>query len=222
VPTGYSVIILSGSGERTVLVHRGAAGMLSPAKVRMGSLRAKWFYLSSLGGDLTLVRKTLVHARRVGAKVAWNPGGKEIAKGFRTLAPLIRMADVLILNREEAAQLASMHPRRLEAIVRHLGEHPRKALVITDGADGAYAFGKGVRYHCPSLAKRRVNTTGAGDAFGSGFVVGLLKRDDLRYALGVAACNAASVVGHMGAKRGIMGSCPLPSRIDKLTIRTWK
>jgi ribokinase len=222
VPTAYSVIILTGSGERTVLVHRGAAERLSPSRVRMSALSAKWFYLSSLGGDLAMVRKVLARAARIGAKVAWNPGGKEIAKGFRTLAPLIRQTDVLILNREEAAELSGIHPRNLDAIVRHLGEHPRKALIVTDGKHGAYAFGRGIRYHCPSLTKKRINTTGAGDAFGSGFIAGLLRRDDLRYALGVAACNAASVIGRMGAKKGILGSCPLPSRIDKLTIRTWK
>jgi ribokinase len=221
-PTGYSVIILSGSGERTVLVHRGAAGRLSPAAVAMKELNAKWFYLSSLGGNLAMVRKITARAAKTGAKVAWNPGGKEIAKGFRVLAPLIRKTDVLILNREEAALLAGRDPKNLEAIVRHLGDHPRKALIITDGKNGAYAFGKDVRYHCPSLTKKRINTTGAGDAFGSGFIAGLLKKDDLRYALGVAACNAAGVISHMGAKKGIMKACPLPSRVEKMMIRTWK
>ncbi len=221
VPTGYSIIILSGSGERTVLVHRGASGKLSPAKTPVSSLSAKWFYVSSLGGDLAMMRKLVVRSAKTGTNIAWNPGGKEIAKGFRALAPLIRKVDVLILNREEAAELAGRDPKDLEAIVRHLGDHPRKALIVTDGKDGAYAFGEGVRYHCPSLSKKRVNTTGAGDAFGSGFVAGLLKKDDLRYALGVAACNAAGVVGNMGAKKGIMKACPLPSSIEKLTIRTW-
>lgn len=222
MPTGYSVIILSGSGERTVLVHRGAAEKLSPAKIAWKDLDAKWYYVSSLGGNLAIVRKLAARAAKARTRIAWNPGGKEIAKGFRVLAPLIRKMDVLILNREEAAQLSGRDAGNLEAIVRHLGDHPRKALIITDGKNGAYAFGRGVRYHCPSLTKKRINTTGAGDAFGSGFIAGLLERDDLRYALGTAACNAAGVIGHMGAKKGILKACPLPSHVEKMLIRTWK
>lgn len=223
VRTGYSAILLTHSGERTVLVFRGAASKLRLSSAQLARHRAKWLYVSSLAGDLASLRTALAHAKRIGAKVAWNPGGKEIAHGFRTLEPLVKRVDVLILNREEAARLAVTDQSDLAFIVKHLSSHPKLALVVTDGQNGAYVFNGAGGLHCPSLTKKRVNTTGAGDAFGSGFVAGLLKKPgDVRYALGVAACNAASVIGAMGAKRGILSTCPGIARIEKLTIRPWK
>ena len=55
-----------------------------------------------------------------------------------------------------------------------------------------------------ALINKGVNTTGAGDAFGSGFVAGLMAKNDINFALRLAAANATSVVEHIGAQEGIL------------------
>ncbi len=72
--TAFSVIILSGSGERTILVHRGASENIDPRKIPWGKMRAKWFYVTSLGGKIELLQELLGYANKHGIRVAWNPG----------------------------------------------------------------------------------------------------------------------------------------------------
>lgn len=54
-----------------------------------------------------------------------------------------------------------------------------------------------------------MNTTGAGDAFGSAFVATLAKGLYLDDALRAGLLNALGVVTHMGAKAGILKKFPL-------------
>jgi sugar/nucleoside kinase (ribokinase family) len=220
--TGFSVILLAGSGERTVLVFRGAAERLDPSAVPWRSLAAKWFYISSIGGDLKLMGRILDHAARRRIKVAWNPGSKEIRQGLRALTPLIRKVDLFNLNKEEAAQLVNTDPQNFTHIVKSLRSLPRRALVVTDGLAGAYAAEGAETWHSSVLDVPRINVTGAGDAFGSGIVAGLLKKDDIRYALAVGTWNATGVVQQMGAKRGIISAHPSAAAIKKVVIRPWK
>ena len=220
--TGYSVILLAGSGERTVLVFRGAAEKLNASAIPWRSLAAKWLYISSIGGDLKLMGKILDHAARRKIKVAWNPGSKEIRQGLRALTPLIKKVDLFNLNKEEAAQLVSTDPQNFTHIVKSLRSLPRRALIVTDGLAGAYAAEGEKAWHCNVIDVPRINVTGAGDAFGSGVVAGLLKKDDIRYALAVGTWNATGVVQQMGAKRGIIRSYPSAAAIKKVVIRPWK
>jgi len=219
--TAYSIIIVAGSGERTVLVYRGASRRLDPELVPWKKLRAKWFYLTSLGGDIGLCARILEHAEREGIRVAWNPGNGELRRGIAELEPLIRKVDVFNLNREEAAALTGIGTGNLNGIIGRLRGLPKRILLVTDGLNGTYAAdAEGVR-HCGIVDVPRQNTTGAGDAFGSGFVAGLLKRNDVDYALALGTLNATGVIQKMGAKRGLLTELPSEEEISKVAIKPW-
>ena len=49
-----------------------------------------------------------------------------------------------------------------------------------------------------------VETTGAGDAFASSFLSGLLKKNDIKFALKLAIINAESVIQYHGAKNKLL------------------
>jgi sugar/nucleoside kinase (ribokinase family) len=226
--TGVSVIILAGSGERTILNYRGASSEIKANRIPWPKVRAKWFYCSSLGGNLGLLKKILVQAKRVGAKVAWNPGNKELAHGLEKLIPLIRQVDIFNLNKEEAAALTGHSSDNLTGIIAKIRAFPRRALIVTDGQKGTYAAEGDATWHSGIVDVPRRNTTGAGDAFGSGFVAGLLKsakggsasggKDDLRYALAVGTWNATGVVQHMGAKVGLLRRYPTAKQVGQVKI----
>jgi sugar/nucleoside kinase (ribokinase family) len=149
------------------------------------------------------------HAKKMGARVAWNPGNAELELGRKKLLPFLKATDVLLVNREEAAMLAHVAPRFLEDAMKKLGELPRQALVITDGKNGAYVRTHGATLYSPALRGKRLNTTGAGDAFGSAFVGALAKGHYMDDALRAGLLNAHGVVTHMGAKAGILKKFPL-------------
>jgi sugar/nucleoside kinase (ribokinase family) len=221
--TALSIIALAGTGERTVLVYRGASENIRPDKIKWSALKAKWFYITSLGGRIELLQKVLGHAAKNGIRVAWNPGSMELRNGLEKLAMFIRQVDIFNLNLEEAIQLTGLATRDIKKLFGAMHGLPRRAAIITDGTNGAYAYADDGRrtWHSRVLDVKRVNATGAGDAFGSGLVAGLMKKDDLPYALAVATVNAAGVVQKMGAKRGILRKYPSPQQIKKVPISLW-
>jgi fructokinase len=74
-----------------------------------------------------------------------------------------------------------------------------KTVVITCGADGAYAANRNGVYYCPALATKVVSTVGAGDSFGAVFLVETLKKTDIESALKLASERSAYVVSHLEA-----------------------
>jgi ribokinase len=219
IGTGQSIILLADSGERSILVFRGASAVLKRNDIPWRDLRARWFYVTSLGGDIGLLALILDRAEACSASVFWNPGGSELKKGMNRLAPLIRRADVLDLNREEAAELADVPPRHLKRIVGKIGDLPKMALLISDGPRGAYLHTKCCTWHAPPLPVRRVNATGAGDAFGSGFTAGFMRTCDLSEGLKVGMLNAAGVISAMGAKAGILASWPKENVLNRVHVK---
>jgi sugar/nucleoside kinase (ribokinase family) len=199
--TGYSTILLNASGERTVLVHRGASHELKAKDVPIRTLEADWFYITSLAGNIDLLGKLLKHANNHGISVALDPGQGELdqTKKLRSLLPLVT---VLKANAEELRVLFggdNLH----DTVVRAADTCPY--VVGTNGPAGSYASAAGKLYQAGMYQKvKAVDRLGAGDAFGSGFVAALAKGLPIEDALSLASANASSVVAQIGAKTGIL------------------
>lgn len=199
--TGYSTILLATNGERTILSHRGVSSRLVAGEVAIRTLEADWLYITSLGGNIDLLSKLLKHANQRGIQVAIDPGAAELAqtKKLKGLLPLIT---VLKANAEELRQLFGGATLR-DTIVAAASVCPY--VVGTDGPAGSYAAVAGRLYQAGMYQKvRAVDRTGAGDAFGSGFVAALAKGQGIEDAITLASANATSVVAQVGAKPGIL------------------
>ena len=217
--TDHSVILLSGAGHRAILSHRDASAHLDTSVVPWKSLSVKWLYVTSVAANLALLHDAFAFAKTIDAQIAWNPGRAELDLGIDNLEGLLSQTAVLILNREEAALLSDKPAEWLPQIVERLSAFPGRALVITDGGNGAYVTASDKTYFAKAFDAERVNTTGAGDAFGSGFVATLAKDLDIKTALGSGMLNATGVVTHMGAKAGILKSQPSPSSLKKVIVK---
>lgn len=236
--TAFSVILSPGEGvgERTILVYRGASARFDHAAISWNQLRARWFHVSSLGGDLALLQKILRHAKRIGAHVVCNPGGQELAQ-VKLVKPLFQKLDFLILNREETARLTKVPAKNTSGLLRALRTFA-PAAIMTDGAHGAYAvmheqlrqknliapaLNRSSAYYVPSVGHKPKNITGAGDAFGSGFITGWIKSNgDIVEALRVGSFNADSVVQKIGAKVGILHQYPSTHTLASLPVKKLK
>lgn len=216
--TGYSVILLAPGGQRTILVHRGASGIINEGIVPWKKLRAKWFYISSLGGNVELLKKLVNYARRNKIKVAVNPGAPELRAGLRKLRPILNKTEVVILNREEAAKLTGKPYKHLPLILKALGTNLRPITALTDGARDTFIIDSPHIYRVRPPDVKIINTTGAGDAFGSAFTAGLILKDDVGYALRLAILNSVSVITEMGAKGGLLKKLPANEDLKKIKI----
>lgn len=205
--TGYSILLLAPSGERTILTYRGASQKLGLTARDFRRHRPDWFYLSSLSGDFDSLAAAISYARKHHIKVAINPGKGELSRSheFRELLPDI---SILSLNRDEAKKL--FHGDTVEELLRHAAQHVRYVM-ITDGPKGSVAtdghnlYKAGMYEDVPV-----VDRTGAGDAFSSGFVASLANGDPMERAITFASANSTNVVSKVGAKAGILpGNAPL-------------
>lgn len=203
--TGFSVLLLGGEGERTVLVYRGASEHCQDGQFLWSKMRAKWFYVSSFGGHLDLFKRILAHAKKIGARVAWNPGGLELAHGPRVLTPFLAGSDIIFLNKEEAALVPTASTQA-------------KIAVISDGPRGAEVFAHGRRLSVRATGVKAISRTGAGDAFGSGTVAGLARKFPLEKALQLGVANAESVIRHIGAKTGILRRVPSSVKLKQIKV----
>jgi ribokinase len=204
--TGYSIILVPENGERTVLVYRGASSHFTENMLPRTKLDTTWLFLTSLAGNITLLKKLVNWADKHGIKTALVPGSLELKKGKEALGPIFAKTDVVVMNREEAAQITGTGYSNKEKIVHKACLLTRGIGVITDGRYGATACDKEYFYHIQTHGNKPVDRTGAGDAFASGFVAGLIKYENVEGALELAADNASSVVNFFGAKRGILRS----------------
>ena len=218
-PTGTSVILVSGEGHRAIMTSRGVSKDIDAKAIQWTKIKSRWIYMTSVAGNIAVLNDVFAHAKKTLGKVAWNPGNAELQLGLKKLAPYFLHTDILIMNREEAAAVVDRPPRDLEGILNVLGPLPREALVITDGAHGAYAHANGTTWYASAGKGKRVNTTGAGDSFGSGFTAGVMRYGDVDKALRCAALNALGVVTHMGAKAGILKGFPTEKAMKTIKVR---
>lgn len=216
--TGYSVILLNHTGHRAIFTYRGASNHIQSSSISWKTLSTRAFYLTSVGGNLGLVRAIFTHATKYGSCVAWNPGNAELEQGPRNLAPYLASTDILILNRDEASMLTGKPKRQLQQIIHALVPMIRGTLVITDGEQGAYVVNEHERLYSPILPGTRVNTTGAGDAYGSGFAGAIFQKKDSVTSMRVAMLNATGVVTHMGAKAGIIKKFPSKKELERVHV----
>ncbi|MBI5045485.1 MAG: carbohydrate kinase family protein [Candidatus Niyogibacteria bacterium] len=228
-PTAYSVILEPKEGERTILAYRGANATLSAAG--LGKIQAHWIYLSSLSGDLNILKDAIAAKKKYGVHLAWNPGGADLALGIGRLRKHLKYIDVFIVNKEEASELLGIPYGKERLIFQKFDEIIDGVAVMTLGPDGVLASDGHIMWRAGTFPERKVvDRTGAGDAFGSGFVAGLLRckitrgrsltEGSIIEALRVGSANATSKVEHMGAKGGLLVARELGvSRWNKLKIK---
>jgi sugar/nucleoside kinase (ribokinase family) len=91
-----------------------------------------------------------------------------------------------------------------------------KIVVVTDGASGVYvSTGRFVLFH-PSLKVDALDALGAGDSFGSCFVASMCRGLSVEEALFYGIVNSSSVIGHMGAKPGLLSYDKLEKRVKEI------
>jgi len=204
--TDYSTILWAPDGGRTILVYRGKT-KLEENEIPFDQLETKWFYLSSVEGNFNVIEKCVVHCLGSGIKIAWNPGGNEL-KQKEVLSVMLDDITLLNVNKEEMGELVGLGENfEIKELLKKAQELPCEYVVITDDRNGSFLRKKeeGFWWHCGIFEEvSRVETTGAGDAFGSGLVTGLVKGYSLDNCLKLASANASSVVNQVGAKKGIL------------------
>ena len=157
ISTGFSIILVSFQGDRTVLAHRGANALIKIEDICFDKLKeADWLYIAPLNGESNKVLEPLVNfAKENDIKVCFNAGTTSIKQGFEYMKHILESADVVVMNKEEASMCSGIKVRPDTKTVHYSDEelHPdvvemlkklkvsgNRIVVITDGGRGAYAY----------------------------------------------------------------------------------
>jgi ribokinase len=213
LPSNHN-IILDYKGERTILVHH------QPWHFNLPNLdRTKWIYLTSMSPsyvESNVIEQILSYVSQTGAKLFYNPGTFQIKAGLKRNKKLYEVADVLIMNREEAKLVLGFHEgesvpiRKLLEAIHELGV---KNAVVTDGGDGSYGTDGHTFYHLAAFPARLVERTGAGDAFATGLLAGFFHGEELDGALRWGAANGAAVIEYIGPQAGLLSKEQMEQRL---------
>ncbi len=190
--TNNSVVLNAPGTDRVILVYRGASELLAAENIDWQKLNAKLFYLAPLSGKLCrLTERITLHAKKRGAMVAANLGNSQLAMGRACIKSLLARIDVLILNQEEAAMMTGVDYADEAGIIKKIVHMHSGISVVTKGEDGAVVIAGGKIYEAKLKKFKIANITGAGDAFGSGFMSGMLASGkDIEYSMRLALINA--------------------------------
>lgn len=201
--SNYSTVISYG-GERTILTYHAPRSYEFPVQLPL----APWVYLTSMGESFAPFYNHIVEwlLKNPSVKLAFNPGSWQVRAGLEVVGKILKLAHVVYVNREEAEKFTGMQNSqgKEKELLGSLAKLGPKVCIVTDGANGSYAF-DGTRFiKCGILPVDAYERTGAGDAYGSACLSALIRGKSLEEALLWGTVNSASVIGYVGAQKGLL------------------
>ena len=201
VITGIMFIPVTPNGERTLFGYRGANSRLDPALLDEGYIaQADVFHLSGYTllaePQRSAVRRAVEMAHQAGVVISLDAGLEAAAKATEEVRALLPLVDLIFPNEAEAEHLTGSSD--VKGAARALSEYGAKTVALKLGAQGCVV-------HCsarspdrrpeifsvPAFAVEVQDTTGAGDSFDAGFILGWL--------WGLSARESAILANALGA-----------------------
>ncbi len=179
----------------------------------------RWIYFSSISKNAMEFHDHLADwlDRNPNVKLAFQPGTFQMEAGVHRLKRIYEHAEVLLLNREEAANVTGGDHGNVHELLQKMHNLGAKIAVLTDGPKGAYASDGVNCFKMPSYPDPAppFERTGAGDAFSSTFVAALMHGSNIEGALQWAPINSMSVVQKVGAQGGLLAQSELLEFLKK-------
>ena len=205
--TGCSYILVTPDGERTMNTYLGAAQELGPADIDADAIAsAAIVYLEGYLWDPANAKEAFVKASKIahGAKrrVALTLSDSFCVGRYRAeFLELMRSGTVDLVFANEAELTSLYETGDFDGAIGQLRNDVALG-VVTRSAKGCVVADKaGVVAVPASPIAQLVDTTGAGDLFAAGFLVGLVRNPtDYQNAGKLGALAAAEVIQHIGAR----------------------
>lgn len=203
--TGKCLAIVSAEdAERTMLTDLGAAVAVDTLGAFADELRhariAHFEGYTLLDGPThPVVVEAMSIAKQSGALVSIDAADPFVVLTIkdRLWDLMVRYADIVFLNAEEARALTDQPPEEAaETIARDAGI---RTVVVKLGGRGSIVIHDGVRHEIPAFPVHAIDTTGAGDAYAGGFLFGVSRGLPPEACGLIASRIAAATVAQIGA-----------------------
>jgi sugar/nucleoside kinase (ribokinase family) len=205
-PTARSMILITPDGERTMSTYLGACHALGPADIDEAMVTAAAItYLEGYLWDPPEAKRAFRRAADVahaaGRQVSLTLSDPFCVDRFRgEFLDLIRSGTVDIVFANDSELRSLYETATLDTAVAALQGDCRLA-AVTLGADGAMVVSRDrIAKVKATPVEARVDLTGAGDLFASGFLLAIARGMPLTDAARLGTLAAAEVIGHMGPR----------------------
>lgn len=200
-PSSFSVI-LNFNNDRTIFTRKTE----KEHNFNFSGLKTEWIYLTSLGTKWEEVyRKVGDYVRKEGVRLAFNPGPSQLDRGIDSFSYLLPLTEVLIVNKDEGEEIIGKKELSIKDLLFELKKLGPRIVVVTDGLNGSFSIDEKANIVSQDAIKvKEISATGAGDAYSSGFLAGLMHNKNIKEAMFWGTKNAASVVKLIGAQTGLL------------------
>ena len=202
--TSFTEVMSITNGQRTFFTYPGASADLGLDDVDIDSLNSKILHLGyfllldriDAGDGLKILKKATEYGIKTSIDLV-----SENSDRYSLVIPCLRYTDYLIINEIEASKIAGIAPldENLRAISEKLMLLGVREKVIIHKSDRAVALSKEGFTTVPSLdvpSEKIAGTTGAGDAFCAGALLGIYDgkpdKEILEFASSVALASLFS------------------------------
>jgi sugar/nucleoside kinase (ribokinase family) len=206
-----AIIVDKKSGERIIFSNQKANGQLKIKEEKIKDFA--WFFVGDLHGNWEEnLDKIIQIAQAHKIKIAYNPRQSNIHDNPHKIIQSIAFADILFLNKDEAMELVAVLDKTLSKkeltdenfLLDKMREMGAGIAVITDGVRGAWAKSETEVCFLAGQKVAAVDSTGAGDAFSSGFLAAQLKKENLEESVRWGIANSAHEVQFYGSIQGLL------------------
>ncbi|KAK3447479.1 hypothetical protein EUGRSUZ_A02987 [Eucalyptus grandis] len=215
--TGTVIVLTTPDAQRTMLAYQGTsssvnydsslAGMVSKTDVFIVE-----GYLFEFPDTIKTIVKACEEARRGGALVAITASDVScIENHYDDFWEVVgEYADIVFANSEEARAFCHFSSKESPVSATRYLSHFVPLVSVTDGPRGSYFGVKGEAIYIPPSPCIPVDTCGAGDAYASGVLYGILRgASDLKGVGALAARVASTVVGQQGTRLRVQDAAEL-------------
>jgi len=230
-----SVLCLSDKlGRRSLYVSPEANSLLTIDDLDLTYInQARLLHLSSFADDRQFkILLELINRLDLSVKLSFAPGALYAIKGLKALTPILGRSYVLFINQDEIRQLTGKDVIAGAETCLEQGCH---IVAVTLGKGTKLELGKGTGYRTVTAVAyirdarheyiiepysqnivSEVDTTGAGDAFATGFLYGLLKGEGLRECGLLGDIAARFAITKLGTRQGFPTLAELTQRYREL------
>ena len=211
------------TAARTVFIQMDSYGYLRPGDLPGAEIaQARALLVDSYDLDATEAALEAAAGTACRSVLDFESGDQ------KRLKHLLAMGTDPILPLAAARSLTGMHEPA--DVVRSLGDLSRGRAVITSGVHGSWALdgSSGNIIHQAAFVVEPVDTTGCGDAFHAGYIIGLLEGWPLELRMEFGSLLASRVAGSVGGRTALPLRKDAPSMVRddlssslKLKLSTW-
>jgi ribokinase len=188
-------------GDRALYVDPGVNDQIDFKDINLDYVSGTEFlHLSSFVGEKPFKAQKQLIEQLSSVKISFDPGAIYARKGLEALKPIIRRSYVMFPNGIEVKLLTGQDYREGAKTFIKLGAD---LVAVKLGKRGCYVTDGKQSHLIEAYNVEVVDTTGAGDAFCSGFLYGLIKRKNLYECGKLGNFVASRCISKMGARTGL-------------------